>query len=68
MNRYLRIAGLVLALTPLAYPYGNLLEAVEAAGKTPNGVRYHTLVMIWPIVSRLLDRSFSIANYSHTIY
>jgi len=27
MNRFLRIAGLILALTPLAYPYGNLLKA-----------------------------------------
>jgi hypothetical protein len=31
MNRLLRIAGLILALTPLAYPYGNLLKAAEAA-------------------------------------
>jgi len=41
MKRYLRLAGLVLALTPLAYPYGSLLEAAEASGKSPNGVRYH---------------------------
>ncbi|HUE93939.1 glucan 1,4-alpha-maltotetraohydrolase domain-containing protein [Pseudomonas sp.] len=41
MKRYLRLAGLVLALTPLAYPYGSLLEAAETAGKSPNGVRYH---------------------------
>ena len=26
------------------------------------------MVITWPIVSRLLDRSFSIANRSHTIY
>lgn len=41
MNRYLRAAGLVLALAPLAYPWGNLLEAAAATSKTPNGVRYH---------------------------
>src|SRR3990167_1409983 len=41
MKRYLRLAGLVLALTPLAYPYGSLLEAAEASCKSPNGVRYH---------------------------
>lgn len=29
MNRFLRGAGLVLALTPLAYPCGKLLKAAE---------------------------------------
>lgn len=31
MKRFLRVAGLVLALTPLAYPYDNLLKAAEAS-------------------------------------
>ncbi|WPC06856.1 hypothetical protein SBP02_08950 [Pseudomonas benzenivorans] len=31
MNRFLRGAGLVLALTPLAYPCGNLLKAADTA-------------------------------------
>ena len=31
MNRFLRVAGWVLALTPLAYPYDNLLKAAEAS-------------------------------------
>ena len=38
MNRFLRIAGLILALTPLAYPYGNLLKAAEAT-------------VLWPTVA-----------------
>ncbi|MET1079108.1 MAG: glucan 1,4-alpha-maltotetraohydrolase domain-containing protein [Pseudomonas sp.] len=41
MNRYLYIAGLVVALTPLACPYGRLLEAADVDGKSPNAVRYH---------------------------
>lgn len=31
MNRFLRVVGLILALTPLAYPYDNLLKAAEAS-------------------------------------
>jgi hypothetical protein len=30
MNRFLRGAGLVLAMTPLAYPCSNLFKAAEA--------------------------------------
>ena len=41
MNRYLRLAALTLALAPLAYPWGNLVRAADAPGKTTSGVRYH---------------------------
>jgi hypothetical protein len=41
MNRYLRLAALTLALVPLAYPWGNLVRAEDAPGKTSSGVRYH---------------------------
>ncbi len=35
MNRLLRIAGLVLALMPLAYPYDHLLRAAERSALWP---------------------------------
>lgn len=55
MNRLLRIAGLVLALMPLAYPYDNLLRAAERNALWPAaGIEWPLLRGTQPGATRAL--------------